>query len=124
MLTDLIEQHLYYSVEDGGEIVTPQQGICRGCALSPLIGASLLHYVDGYFATKERTFYTRYMDDFVLLTRTRWHLRSCVKQLHHYFNLGGFETHPDKTQWMELDKVLTGWACGLPLRELPLRPAL
>ncbi|WP_258090193.1 reverse transcriptase domain-containing protein [Serratia liquefaciens] len=98
VLTDLIEQYLYYSVEDGGEIFTPQHGICRGCALSPLMGASLLHHVDSYFAAQERTFYARYMDDFVLLTHTRWQLRSCVKRLHEFFNLSGFETHPDKTQ--------------------------
>ncbi|CAI2532683.1 Retron-type reverse transcriptase [Serratia fonticola] len=98
MLVELIEQYLYYSVEDAGEFYTPEHGICRGCALSPLIGGSLLHHVDSYFSTMEGTFYARYMDDFVLLTRTRWQLRRCVKRLHEFFNLGGFETHPDKTQ--------------------------
>ncbi|CAI1244873.1 Reverse transcriptase (RNA-dependent DNA polymerase) [Serratia fonticola] len=38
------------------------------------------------------------MDDFVLLTRTRWQLQRCIKRLHEFFNLSGFETHPDKTQ--------------------------
>lgn len=98
VLTALIEQYVHYSVEEGGEIFTPQHGICRGCALSPLIGASLLHHVDSDFAARAGTFYLRYMDDFVMFARTRWQLRRCVKQLHHYFNLAGFETHPDKTQ--------------------------
>ncbi|WP_419246389.1 reverse transcriptase domain-containing protein [Serratia sp. NFX21] len=98
VLVDLIEQYLYYSVEDAGEFHTPEHGICRGSALSPLIGGSLLHHVDSYFSTVEGTFYARYMDDFVLLTRTRWQLRRCVKRLHEFFNLGGFEAHPDKTQ--------------------------
>lgn len=98
VLTDLIEQYLYYSVEDGGEIHTPEQGICRGCALSPLIGGSLLHHVDSCFSAQDGIFYLRYMDDFVLLTRTRWQLRRCVKRMHEFFNLSGFETHPDKTQ--------------------------
>lgn len=89
---------MYYSVEDGREITTPEQGICRGCALSPLIGASLLHHVDSYFAAQENVFYLRYMDDFVLLTRTRWQLRRSVKRMHEFFNLSGFATHPDKTQ--------------------------
>lgn len=31
-------------------------------------------------------------------TRTRWQLRRCVKRLHEFFNLGGFEAHLDKTQ--------------------------
>lgn len=98
VLSDLTEQYLYYSVEDGGEIFTPGHGICRGCALSPLMGAALLYHVDSHFAASQGIFYARYMDDFVLLTRTRWQLRRCVKQLHEFFNLGGFETHPDKTQ--------------------------
>ena len=97
-LTDLVEQYLYYSVEDGGDIFTPEKGICRGSALSPLMGAALLYHVDGHFAAVRGIFYARYMDDFVLLTRTRWQLRRCVKHLHEFFNQGGFETHPDKTQ--------------------------
>ncbi|MBU9828528.1 transposase [Rahnella sp. FC061912-K] len=98
VLIELIRQYLYYSVEDSGEFHTPKHGICRGCALSPLIGASLLHHVDVYFAAQEGTFYARYMDDFVLFTRSRWQLRRSVKRLHEFFNLDGFETHPDKTQ--------------------------
>nr|WP_239504897.1 MULTISPECIES: reverse transcriptase domain-containing protein [Serratia] len=97
--------------------------MCRGCALSPLIGASLLHHVDSYFAAQEGTFYARYMDDFVLLTRTRWQLRRCVKRLHEFFNLSGFETHPDKTQLGRLNMDLIGWAYGLPPWGTPLRHA-
>ncbi|CAI0837921.1 Retron-type reverse transcriptase [Serratia quinivorans] len=95
---DLCRQWLYYSVEDGGEIVTPEKGICRGSALSPLIGGSLLRHVDSYFATREEIFYARYMDDFIFFTKTRWHLRKAIKRLHEFFDLGGFEAHPDKTQ--------------------------
>ncbi|QXN62765.1 reverse transcriptase domain-containing protein [Serratia fonticola] len=98
ILTDLIAQYLYYSVEDAGEFHTPEHGICRGCALSPLIAATLLYHVDCHFAVQAGIFYARYMDDFVLLTRTRRQLRRSVKQLHTFFNLGGFEAHPDKTQ--------------------------
>lgn len=95
---DLCRQWLYYSVEDGGEIRTPEKGICRGSALSPLIGGSLLRHVDGYFGGKEDLFYVRYMDDFIIFTKTRWHIRKAIKRLHEFFDLGGFETHPDKTQ--------------------------
>lgn len=95
---DLCLQWLYYSIEDGGEIVTPGKGICRGSALSPLIGGSLLRHVDCYFATREEMFYARYMDDFIFFTKKRWHLRKAIKRLHEFFDVGGFETHPDKTQ--------------------------
>ncbi len=98
VLLSLLYQYLHYSVEDGGEIYTPTQGICRSCSLSPLFGASLLYHVDKHFDEQKGIFYARYMDDFLLLTRSRWPLRHGVKQLHEFLNLGGFETHPDKTQ--------------------------
>ncbi|UTO02332.1 reverse transcriptase domain-containing protein [Serratia nematodiphila] len=98
VLFDVMQQYVHYSVEDGGEFYTPPNGICRGCALSPLIGGSLLHHVDSFFNAQEGVWYARYMDDFLLFTRTRWQLRRSVKRLHEFFDLGGFETHPDKTQ--------------------------
>lgn len=101
---DLCHQWLYYCVEDGGDIYTPEKGICRGSALSPLIGGSLLQHVDDYFAAREEMFYARYMDDFIFFTKTRWHLRKAIKSLHNFFGLGGFETHPDKTQLGKIDK--------------------
>ncbi|WP_253893519.1 reverse transcriptase domain-containing protein [Serratia marcescens] len=97
-LQTLFNQYVYYSVEYGGEIHTPEQGIPRGCALSPIIGASLLFHVDSYFSAQENVFYARYMDDFLILTPTRWKLRKAVRRLNEFFDLGGFEQHPDKTQ--------------------------
>lgn len=93
----LLKQFLWYSVEDRGEIHTPLTGISRGCALSPLLGASLLYHVDQDFGAMDDIFYARYMDDFLILTRTRWRLRQCVATLNGYFDRGGFEQHPDKT---------------------------
>lgn len=96
----LITQYAHYSVEHGGQIHTPVTGIPRGCALSPLIGAALLHHIDGDFCSlnTKNSFYARYMDDFLLLTRTRWQLRRGIVRLAEYFDAGGFERHPDKTQ--------------------------
>ena len=104
VLQQLIRQYLHYSVEHGGEFITPTSGICRGCALSPLIGASLLHHVDAYFASQEEVFYARYMDDFLILAPTRWRLRKCIRTLNAFFELGGFERHPDKTQQGRVEK--------------------
>ncbi|BEO54296.1 hypothetical protein SMQE21_42360 [Serratia marcescens] len=98
VLFEVMQQYVHYSVEDGGEFYTPPNGICRGCALSPLIGGSLLHHVDSFFNAQEGVWYARYMDDFLLFIRTRWQLRRSVKRRHEFFDLGGFETHPDKTQ--------------------------
>jgi hypothetical protein len=44
------------------------------------------------------------MDDFVFFTQARWHLRKIIKRLHDFFDLGGFETHPDKTQLGKIEK--------------------
>jgi hypothetical protein len=106
VLINLIEQYVYYSVEDAGEFHTPENGIMRGCALSPLIGGALLWHVDDYFGSLDpaNLFYTRYMDDFLLLTRTRWQLKRCISQLAAFFELSGFERHPDKTQTGRVEK--------------------
>ncbi|MGP3049474.1 reverse transcriptase domain-containing protein [Serratia ureilytica] len=100
----LCRQWLHYSVDDGGDIYTPDKGICRGSALSPLIGGSLLRHIDGYFASREELFYARYMDDFIFFTQTRWHLRKAITSLHEFFDLGGFEAHPDKTQLGKIER--------------------
>lgn len=96
----LVKQYVYYSIEYGGEFHTPQYGIPRGCALSPLIGGTLLRHIDGYFESlpTENIYYARYMDDFLLFTRSRWHLRRQICILAEFFNCSGFERHPDKTQ--------------------------
>lgn len=98
VLSDLIVQFIHYSVEDGGEFHTPESGISRGCALSPMLGASLLHHVDADFASCGEVFYVRYMDDFLLLSQTRWGLRRAIRRLHQFMQPQGFAMHPDKTQ--------------------------
>lgn len=96
-MRNLIRQYVFYCVEDGGEIYTPETGIPRGCVLSPLLGASLLYHIDADFNAMEDIYYARYMDDFILLTQTRWRFRQCVARLSEYFDWGGFKKHPDKT---------------------------
>lgn len=98
VLCDLTQQFIHYSVEDGGEFHTPASGISRGCALSPMLGASLLYHVDAEFASCREVFYVRYMDDFLLLSQTRWALRRAIRRLHRFMQPQGFAMHPDKTQ--------------------------
>lgn len=95
---ELIAQYLFYSVEQGGEFHTPERGIPRGCALSPLIGASLLYHVDAALGDDPDLYYARYMDDFIILARTRWRLRRAIATLRGHLAVGGFSLHPDKTQ--------------------------
>ncbi|OCH43071.1 hypothetical protein A6D99_00385 [Aliivibrio fischeri] len=68
---DLLTQFLYYSAEDGGNFHTTRKGIARSSSLSPLLGAFHLYCIDDYFAKQPRLYYARYMDDFIILTRTR-----------------------------------------------------
>lgn len=125
-LQELFRQYLHYSVEDGGEIHTPENGIARGCSLSPLVGASLLYHCDSDFNHMEGIYYARYMDDFMVLTRTRWHLRRSIRRLNEYLDTGGFSVHPDKTyigrlsrgfDWLGVSYDETG-ATGLSERAL------
>ncbi|MEB7886353.1 reverse transcriptase domain-containing protein [Serratia fonticola] len=57
-----------------------------------------MRHIEHYFATRKELFYARYMDDFIFFTKTRRHLRKTIKSLYEFFDLGGLETHLDKTQ--------------------------
>lgn len=107
VLLGLIDQYVHYTVEQGGEFYTPERGICRGCPLSPLIGAMHLYEVDAHFAREQETrgiVYARYMDDFIILAKSRWQLRGQVKALNGYLQAYGFIQHPDKTFIGRLEK--------------------
>lgn len=100
----LLHQYIWYAVEQGGEIVTPPSGISRGCALSPLLGASFLWRIDSTFSNDKDLFYARYMDDFIFLSPRRWPVKRATKRLLHHFDLFDFSTHPDKTQMGRISK--------------------
>ncbi|HHA1936288.1 TPA: reverse transcriptase domain-containing protein [Enterobacter ludwigii] len=105
VLLNLVRQYLHYSVERGGEFYTPRRGICRGCALSPLLAGFCLWAMDTYLEAQQPALrYVRYMDDIVIFTRTRWHLRRAVRTLNAFFASGGYRQHPDKTFIGKTDK--------------------
>lgn len=98
VLLDLVRQYVHYTVEDGGTFHTPEKGISRGCPLSPLMGALHLYEMDAHFAKQKHIHYARYMDDVIILAKSRWQLRRHTKRLKQWFSEYGFEAHPDKTQ--------------------------
>lgn len=98
VMRDLVHQYLHYTVEDGGTFHTPETGISRGCALSPLMGALHLYDMDAHFSAQKNIHYARYMDDVIILAKSRWSLRRHTKRLMQWFAEYGFEAHPDKTQ--------------------------
>jgi len=83
-------------VDKGGNIVARKQGISRGSALSPILGALYLKCLDDAF-DKVDIFYLRYMDDILILTKTRWQNRRAIKRLNQIFNELKISKHPDKT---------------------------
>jgi RNA-directed DNA polymerase len=68
------------------------QGISRGCPLSPILGAIYLKALDDHFEDKQLC-YVRYMEDILILTKTRWHNRKAVKKLNQTRPLAAMGCH-------------------------------
>ena len=62
-----------------------------------------LKSLDDAFANDD-VFYIRYMDDILILSKTRWQNRRVVKKLNQCFNALKVEQHPDKTFIGRIDK--------------------
>ncbi|WP_038019476.1 reverse transcriptase/maturase family protein [Synechococcus sp. PCC 7335] len=92
----LVGQYLARFVSDGGEYVDISQGISLGCPLSPLMGALYLKPLDDAMA-KLGCFYVRFMDDWVVLSRTRWRLRRAIRVVNGVMNVLRVVKHPEKT---------------------------
>jgi RNA-directed DNA polymerase len=71
----LLVQFVKRTVERGGTFKSIRRGISRGCPLSPVIAAYYLEGLDEQMEGDARYFYRRYMDDIIVLAKTRWHLR-------------------------------------------------
>jgi len=69
-LIDIVAQLL--SVPD---VRNTGKGMVAGSSLSPLLGAVYLNTLDHQLDSNRNIIYVRYMDDFVILAKTRWHLR-------------------------------------------------
>ncbi|MBE3654563.1 hypothetical protein BOO93_18110 [Vibrio navarrensis] len=77
-----------------------KQSVDKLCSLSPLLAGFQLYPVDkalSDWCKKTGGHYVRFMDDFVILTRSRWQLRAAVRKLNAFFAQHGFRQHPDKT---------------------------
>ena len=102
-LLNMLWQYMNRTVERGGLFKEISLGISRGCPLSSLIGAFFLNKLDEGFE-RDGLFYVRYMDDILIMTKTRWKCRRAVKQLNSEFNRLKLEKHPDKTFIGKIEK--------------------
>jgi len=73
-------------VLNNAAITLPSTGIARRNSLSPFYGALYLSPVDKYFEKIKGIFYVRYMDDFVILTKTKKQFCRAKKQLKKILN--------------------------------------
>ena len=97
-------QIIHRTVEYGGNYLDIQKGISRGCPLSPIFGALYLKELDDLFSQQSNVYYVRYMDDILIMTKTRWHNRKAIKQMNQCFNRLKVKQHPDKTFIGRLEK--------------------
>jgi Reverse transcriptase (RNA-dependent DNA polymerase) len=65
--------------------------------LSPLLGAIALVPLDKAIGQLQGTFYARYMDDWVVLTKSKTALRKAIKITHDVLNGLRLKLHPTKT---------------------------
>ena len=69
-----------------GQYTQATRGIPRGSSLSPVLGALYLHELDCGFEKKKHLKYSRYMDDILILCRTRHQTGRIVKGLYQAFD--------------------------------------
>ena len=112
----LLVQFVKRSVERGGTFKSIHCGISRGCPLSPIIAAYYLKALDKQMEGNTRYFYRRYMDDVIVLAKTRWHLRKAVRTVNQHFHQLKVEQAPDKTFIGRIEKEFDflGYRFGLP----------
>lgn len=117
IVLNLIAQFLYYTVENGGNFHTPNTGMSRSSSLSPLLAAFHLYCIDDHFSKLPHLHYIRYMDDFIILTKTRWHLKKQLKHSILFSPLLVLNNIQIKHLLAKYRMVLIGWVFGLPIMD-------
>ncbi len=92
----LLRGYLGRTVYDGGFYEDVQCGIALGCPLSPLMGALYLSELDQAMEARG-LFYARFMDDWVILSPSRWKLRKTIAIVNQLLEKLKVKQHPRKT---------------------------
>jgi hypothetical protein len=96
----LLERMLRRLDDVGGDLRHVDIGLSKGNALSPLLGAVYLQPLDdvvGGYCEKHDLFYGRFMDDWVILCKTRNQLRTVVGKMNRVLDALKVTKHPFKT---------------------------
>tara|TARA_B100001123_G_scaffold20535_1_gene22740 strand:- start:15 stop:1070 length:1056 start_codon:yes stop_codon:yes gene_type:complete len=81
-----------------GEVYTDVTcGIARGCPMSPIFAAIYLRGLDDNMLRLKGVHYVRYMDDWVIFSKSRWALKRAVRRCHQSMQALQLKLHPDKT---------------------------
>jgi len=94
---------MHRTVHWGGLYQDIIKGLPRGSPLSPLLGAFYLYELDKAFE-QDDCFYIRYMDDILILTKTRWQNRRAIAKFNAIISDLGLKQHPDKTSIGKIEK--------------------
>ncbi|MCP4157205.1 MAG: hypothetical protein GY757_56360, partial [bacterium] len=103
LVLELLQGYMKHMEDDGGILRPVNRGISLGCPLSPLMAALYLKPLDEAME-KTGLFYARFMDDWVVLSPTRWKLRKAIKATNQVLTRLKVEKHPDKTFIGKLDR--------------------
>jgi len=93
---DLLWGYLRRTVSFGENYRDVTRGISLGCPLSPLMGALYLKPLDD-MAEKNDFFYARFMDDWAIITTTRWKLKRAIASVNQILTDLKLEKSPEKT---------------------------
>jgi len=102
-LIGYVWQFLNRSIEWGGLFKDVRRGVARSCSLSPLMGALYLLELDREMERHDVR-YIRFMDDLLILSRTRWKLKRAVKAMNSILGRYGMEKHPRKTDMGRVER--------------------
>jgi len=94
-LLNLIKQYCERVEIKEGVYYHQTQGIPKGCPLSPLIAAFYLKPLDDEL--RDLGCYVRFMDDWILMVKTKQQLRKAIKRTHRVLKKLRLKMHPDKT---------------------------
>lgn len=96
-ILNIIKQYAARLEDVNGEYKHITKGISKGCSLSPLMGAIILKSLDKTMTASKNIAYLRYMDDWVIITKTKAQLRKYIKLMHKVINKLKFKLALDKT---------------------------